>query len=570
MRISKLFGKTQREIPAEADTVSHQLLLRAGMIHQLVAGVYSYLPLGWKVLRKIENIIREEMGKAGGQELMLPVLQPLELWQETGRDLAFGKGLFTLSDRRERKLALGPTHEEVITQLVRSNVQSYRDLPLLLYQIQTKFRDEPRPRGGLIRVREFTMKDLYSFDTDEEGLDQSYNKMLQAYQNTYARCGIPTLLVEADSGAIGGKDSHEFMVIAEGGEDEIIYCDNCKYAANADKAESIKGKTEGEKPLPLEEVDTPGMATIEEVSNFLKVPQNCTLKAVFYIADGKLVFVVIRGDIGVNEVKLKNILHCSELRMATEAEVIEAGIVAGSASPIGISGIKIIADDSITSGANFIAGANKPDTHLRNVNYPRDFRVDLVADIAKASAGEGCPKCGGKLSSTHGIEVGHVFKLGTFLSEKLGAFFIDASGVSHPIVMGCYGIGLGRLLAAAVEQNHDNKGIIWPLAIAPYHIYLCPLYLENPQVATTAENLYTDLTAQDLEVLFDDRNESPGVKFNDADLLGIPIRVTISPRTLEKNSVEVKWRSEKESWLLPLEEAVTKLKWLVARGARVS
>jgi len=532
------------------------------MIRQVAAGVYSYLPLAWRALKKIENIIREEMDKAGGQELMLPALQPLELWQETGRDLAFGQGLFTLSDRRDRKLALGPTHEEVITELVRYNVQSYRDLPLLLYQIQTKFRDEPRPRAGLIRVREFTMKDLYSFDTDEEGLNQSYSKMLQAYHNIYARCGLPALLVEADSGAIGGKESHEFTLITESGEDEIIQCPDCQYVANADKAQSIKDKIEGGEPLPLEEVETPGMATIEEVSRFLKMPQNRTLKAVFYVVDSKLIFVVIRGDLEVNEVKLKNALDCTELRMATEAEVIEAGIVAGAASPIGISGFKVIADDSITTATNLIAGANKPDTHLKNVNYPRDFRVDLMTDIARARAGDGCPKCGGKLLSSHGIEVGHTFKLGTFISQKLGASFIDANGVSHPIVMGSYGIGLGRLLAAAIEQNHDDKGIIWPLAIAPYHIYLCSLYLENPQVVTMVENLYADLTSQGLEVLFDDRDESPGVKFNDADLLGIPVRVTISPRTLETNSVEIKQRSEKESELVPLEEAVNRLKEL--------
>ena len=566
MRISKLFGKTQREVPAEADTISHQLLLKAGMIHQVAAGVYSYLPLAWRVFKKIENIIRDEMDKAGGQELMMPALQPLELWQETGRDLAFGKSLFTFSDRRERKLALGPTHEEVIAKMASYNVRSYRDLPLLVYHIQTKFRDEPRPRAGLLRVREFTMKDLYSLDADEEGLDQSYNKMLHAYQNIYARCELPALLVEADSGAIGGKDSHEFMVITESGEDEVIYCPDCKYAANTDKAQSIKSKVESGELLPIEEVETPGMATIEQVSSFLKVPQNHTLKAVFYIADGKLIFAVIRGDIEVNEVKLKNALGCIELRLATEAEVVEAGIVAGSASPIGITGIKIIADDSITSGANFVAGANKPDTHFRNVNYPRDFRVDLVADIALARTGEGCPKCGGKLLSAHGIEVGHIFKLGTFISQKLGALFVDPNGVSHPIVMGSYGIGLGRLLATAIEYSHDDKGIIWPLSIAPYHIYLCPLYLENPQVAVTVESLYADLEAQGLEVLFDDRKESPGVKFNDADLLGIPIRVTISPRTLETNSAEIKRRSEKASRLLPLEEITAKLKELISEG----
>jgi prolyl-tRNA synthetase len=564
MRISKLFGKTQKETPAEAETVSHQLLLRAGMIHQVAAGIYSYLPLGWRVLKKIEDIIRDEMDKAGGQELMMPVLQPLELWQKTGRDQAFGKGLFTLCDRRERNLCLGPTHEEVITELVSHNVQSYRDLPLLLYQIQTKFRDEPRPRAGLIRVREFTMKDLYSFDIDEEGLNQSYAKMLQAYKNIYDRCGLPSRLVEADSGAIGGKESHEFMVITEGGEDEIIYCDNCQYAANAEKAESIKSKIKTGKPLPREEVATPGASTIEQVADFLKIPKSHTLKAVFYIADGKLVFVVIRGDIEVNEVKLKNALGCFDLRLATEAEVIQAGIVAGAASPIGVKGIKVIADDSITSGANFVAGANKPETHLKNVNYPRDFKADLVTDIAQARAGEGCPRCGDKLLSTRGIEVGHVFKLGTFLSEKLGALFLDANGVSHPIIMGCYGIGLDRLLAAAIEQNHDDKGIIWPLSIAPYHIYLCPLRPENPEVVTAAEKVYNDLETQGLEVLFDDRNESPGVKFNDADLLGIPIRVTISPRTLEKNGAEIKRRSEKEAELVPLDEIVARLQEMVS------
>ena len=564
MRLSKLFGKTQREIPAEAETASHQLLLRAGMIAQVAAGIYSYLPLAWRVFKKIENIIREEMDNAGGQELMMPVLQPLELWQETGRDQAFGKGLFTLRDRRDRNLCLGPTHEEIITKLVSQYVRSYRDLPLLLYQIQTKFRDEPRPRAGLIRVREFTMKDLYSFDTDEEGLAQSYNQMLKAYQNIYARCGLPTLLVEADSGAIGGKDSHEFMLVTETGEDEVIYCPDCQYSANAEKAQSTKGKAPDEKPMPLEEVKTPGAATIEEVSRFLKIAPSHTLKAVFYIADGELVFVVIRGDLEVNEIKLKNALKCYELRLATEAEVTGAGIVAGAASPVGLRNIKVVADDSVTLGANLVAGANKAETHLRNVNYPRDFAANIVADIAKARAGEGCPRCRGKLLSAHGIEVGHIFKLGTFLSEKLGASFTDPNGDSHPIIMGCYGIGLGRLLAAAIEQNHDDKGIIWPPSIAPYHLYLCPLYFDNPEVAATAERLYTELAQAGWEVLFDDRMESPGVKFNDADLLGIPVRVTVSPRTLEKGSVELKRRAEKKAEVVPLANLEARLKELTA------
>jgi prolyl-tRNA synthetase len=565
MRITQLFGKTQREIPADADTISHQLLVRAGMISQVAAGVYSYLPLGWRVLRKIEAIVRDEMDKAGGQELSMPVLQPLELWQQTGRDHAFGESLFIVTDRKQRKLALGPTHEEVITTLVSRNVKSYRDLPLLLYQIQTKLRDEPRPRGGLIRVREFIMKDLYSFDVDEAGLDVSYKKMVQAYKNIYQRCGLPTLFVEADSGAIGGKDSHEFMLIAEDGEDEVIYCKACQYAANAEKAEMVKGEVGGGDPLPLEEVHTPGATTIKKLADFLKIPENRTLKVVFYMADGQLVFVMIRGDLDVNEVKLKRVLKATDLRVARDDELSLAGIVAGYASPIGLRGVKIVADDSITTGTNFVAGGNKPDYHIKNVNYPRDFKADIIADIALAQAGMGCPNCKGKIFSMHGIEVGHVFKLGTFLSEKLGAYFIDEKGVSRPIIMGCYGIGFGRLLAAAVEQNHDDNGIIWPPQIAPYDVYLCPLYREGTKVAETAEKLYGELQSAGLEVLFDDRQESPGVKFNDADLLGIPVRVTVSARTLEKDSAEVKLRKEKQAEVVGLGEVIEKVKTLLKK-----
>jgi prolyl-tRNA synthetase len=567
MRVSGLFGKTQREIPAEADLVSHQLLLRAGMISQLAAGVYSYLPLAWRVLKKIENIIRDEMNKAGGQELNLPVLQPLEIWQQSGRDQVMGKTLFTLTDRRERPLILGPTHEEVLTQLVIRNVQSYRDLPKLLYQIQVKLRDEPRPRGGLIRVREFHMKDLYSFDVDEAGLDESYRKMLKAYKNIYDRCGLPSMVVEADSGAIGGKESHEFMLLSESGENEIIYCPTGDYAANAEKAEIVKDKIDGGQPLPLEEVATPGMASIEDVSGFLGIACSHTLKAVFYIADSEFVFVVIRGDLEVNDIKLQNALHCYELRMATEEEVIEAGIVPGSASPVGITGIRIVADDSVPSTANLVGGANKPDTHIRNVNYGRDFTADIVTDITLAKAGDTCPRCSAKLESTRGIEVGHIFKLGTLYSDKLGAYYVDESGESHPIVMGCYGIGLGRLMAAAIELNHDDKGIIWPLPIAPYQVYLCPLYREDTDVSEVVEKLYAELENEGIEVLFDDRQESPGVKFNDADLLGIPIRVTVSPRTLEKASIEIKLRPKKDSELVPLVEAAARVKKIIEEAS---
>ncbi|MGD0353426.1 MAG: proline--tRNA ligase [Dehalococcoidia bacterium] len=567
MRFSNLFGKTLKEIPSEADTASHQLLLRAGMIQQVAAGVYSYLPLGWRVLKKIEQIIREEMDKAGGQELMLPSLQPFELWEKSGRYTAFGKTLFTITDRREHTLVLGPTHEEVITDLVAHFVQSYRDLPLLLYQIQNKFRDEPRPRGGLLRVREFIMKDLYSFHTDEADLDRTYQEMIQAYKNVYSRCGLPASIVEADSGAIGGKESHEFMLIAETGEDGIIHCVNCDYAANLEKAQSEKTKFEMKTALPVEEISTPNIKTIEEVANFVGVAPHQTLKAVFYSADGELVFVVIRGDMEVNETKLRNLLKSSELRLATEAEVSTAGLVAGAASPVGLKGIKIIADDSITLGSNFVAGANKPDTHLKNVNYPRDFEVSIIADISTARPEDGCPKCSGKLFSSLGIEVGHVFKLGTFLSEKLGASFLDQNGVSRPIIMGTYGIGLGRLLAAAIEQNHDDKGIIWPLSIAPYQVYLCPLRLENPDVAEAAEKVYQDLTNRNIEVLYDDRDDSPGVKFNDADLLGIPLRLTISPRTLQSQSIELKWRKEKQAELVPLEAIALKIDKLIREAS---
>jgi prolyl-tRNA synthetase len=568
VRFSKFFGKTLRQAPAEAESVSHQLLLRAGMIAQEAAGIYSYLPMGWRVLKKIENVIREEMDNAGGQELMLPVLQPFELWQQSGRNVSFGKSLFTLTDRKEHTLALGPTHEEVITDLVHRYVQSYRELPLLLYQIQVKLRDEPRPRGGLLRVREFIMKDLYSFDADEAGLDKSYQSMCQAYTNIYARLGLPTMIVEADSGAIGGKDSHEFMVITETGEDEVIYCSNCGYAANAEKAQSAKTRGDAETPLPLEEIATPEAETIDEVAEFVGVPTNQTLKAVFYFADGEFIFVAIRGDLEVNEMKLRNSLKCPELRLATEGEVNEAGIVAGFASPIGVKGVKVVADDSITLGSNFIVGANKPGYHFRNANYPRDFQVDLIADIALAQPGDSCSKCGGELSSARGIEVGHVFKLGTFISERFGASFLDTDGTSRPIVMGCYGIGLGRLLAAIVEQSYDDKGIIWPLSVAPYQVYLCPLSLEKAAVLPTAEKIYQELQKEGIEVLFDDRDDSPGVKFNDADLLGIPLRLTLSPRTLQSQSVEAKWRTEKEAQLLPLENLGVRVKKLLDEALR--
>jgi len=563
MRFSRLLGRTLKEAPSDADTASHRYLVRSGMIQQVAAGVYSYMPMGWRALRKIENIIRDEMDKAGGQELNMPSLQPIELWEKSGRLPSFDKTLFTVKDRKDHVLAMGPTHEEVVTDLVRRAVQSYRDLPQLPYQIQNKFRDEPRPRGGLLRVREFIMKDLYSFDADEAGLDENYKKMVQAYKNIFARCGLPAIMVEADSGAIGGKASHEFMLITDSGEDEIIYCANCEYAANAEKAISVKVPGKKEKELPMEEVATPGMKTIEDVAGFLGVKASQTLKSIFYTADGELIFVVIRGDLEVMEIKLKTLLKCNDLHIATEAETQAAGLVAGYASAVNLKGVKIVADDSITLDTNLVAGANKHDAHLKNVNYPRDFKVDVMADIARARKGDACTRCGKELSTERGIEVGHVFKLGTFLSEKLGAFFLDKDGVNKPCIMGCYGIGVGRLLAAAVEQNNDDKGIIWPVPIAPYQVYLCALKIEDTNVMQAAEKLYNELTAAGIEVLFDDREESPGVKFNDADLIGIPLRIVISARTLKNNGVELKWRKETQAQNLPLEGLTDAVKAMI-------
>ncbi len=566
MRFSRLFSRTLKEKPSEADSVSHQLLLRASMIQQVATGIYSYLPLGLRVLKKIEHIIREEMDKVGGQELMMPSLQPFELWEQSGRYPSFGKTLFTIIDRKNHKLVLGPTHEEVITELVRRFVQSYRDLPLLLYQIQNKFRDEPRSRGGLLRVREFLMKDLYSFHVDDNSLDKTYHEIIQAYTNIYGRCGLPSAVVEADSGAIGGKESHEFMLIAETGEDEIIHCSECGYAANVEKAQITKVNMENEKPLPIEEIATPNIKTIEDVASFVCVPTIKTLKAVFYSADGRIVFAAIRGDLDINETKLRNLLKVTDLRLATDSEVTKVGLIAGWASPIGIKSAQIIADDSVLLGSNFVAGANKPDTHLKNVNCPRDVKADMIADIAIARPGDQCPQCKAILISKHGIEVGHVFKLGTFISEKLGANYLDQDGAIRPIIMGCYGIGLGRLLAAAVEQNHDDKGIIWPIAIAPYHIHLCPLQMDNIDVSETAERLYKEINEAGIEVLFDDRSESPGVKLNDADLLGIPLRIIVSPRTLQSKDAEVKWRDQKKPVLFQIDGLLSEIKRLLSQN----
>ncbi len=561
MRISKLITNTLRTEPAEVETPSHRFMVKAGMVQQVASGIYTYLPLAWRALRKIENIIRQEMDSAGGQEIRMPVLQPIELWDQSGRSAAFGDNLFTLTDRRGRKMVMAPTHEEVVSQVAKAHVHSYRDLPAIVYQIQTKFRDEPRPRGGLIRVREFDMKDAYSLDADEDGMEASYQTMARAYRNIYQRCGLPAIMVEADSGAIGGKDSHEFILPAESGEDTIINCPQCGYAANLEKAQSIKPPGNLQPLLPLEDVSTPGVKTIADLAQFLEVPTIQTLKAVFYSADDNVVLVTIRGDLEVNEVKLKNHLNANQLRLATEAEVLAAGLVAGSASPVGLNGIRKIADASIQLGANFVAGANKRDTHLRNANYPRDFTVDALVDIAQAEPGQQCPNCDGTLEAIRGIEVGHIFKLGNFFSRSIGVEYLDQNGHQEFVLMGCYGIGVGRLLAAAIEQNHDEKGIIFPTPIAPYQVHLVGLNLANQDVASACDDLYRQLWDSGLECLYDDRDgESAGVKFNDADLLGLPVRLVVSPRTLKASSVEFKLRSAPESSIIPMQQAISHVK----------
>jgi prolyl-tRNA synthetase len=544
MRYTQAFVKTLRDAPGEAETVSHRLLLRAGMVQQLAAGIFNYMPLGWRSISKIKGIIKEEMDAAGALEVNMPVVQPRELWEESGRADTFIPPLATFIDRRERKMVLAPTHEEAVTTMARAGLSSYRDLPFTLYQIQTKFRDEPRPRAGLLRVREFEMKDAYSFDADQAGLDRSFQAMVDAYRRIFARCGLRVVMVDADSGAIGGKDSNEFILLAESGEDTVLLCDKCGYAANVEKAQFKKPASPPEPPLPVEKFATPGVKTIDQLATFAGVPASKTIKAVFYTAGDEVIVVCIRGDLAVNEIKLRNVLGGADLRISTPDEVARAGLVAGSASAVGQSFRRIVADDSLRLGNNLIAGANEEGFHLRNVNFPRDFEADVVADIATAKDGDRCPVCDGRLRAHRGIEVGHVFKLGSVYSERMNARFSDEAGQEKPALMGCYGIGVGRLLGAAIEANHDDKGMVLPRAIAPFEVYLAALNVEDAAVRAASESLYAELQRAGIEVLFDDRDEAPGVKFNDADLLGIPLRLVVSKRTVASAAVEFKRRTD--------------------------
>ena len=546
MRTSKLYAPTLRQTPAEAEVPSHQLMLRAGFIRKVAGGVYTYLPLAWRTLRKIEQIIREEIEAKDGQELALPIVQPAELWKETGRWAVFGEEMFRLVDRHNREFCLGPTHEEIITDLVRNEVRSYKQLPLLLYQIQNKYRDEIRPRFGLMRGREFIMKDGYSFDKDEAGLDKSYKDMYEAYSKIFSRCGLTFRPVEADGGAIGNATTHEFTVLAETGESDIVYCEKCDYAANAEKSELKVIVAPEEEALPLEKVHTPNAKTIEEVAKFLDTPIEKTIKAVvFQNEKEQVICALVRGDHEVNDVKLQNITGAISLTMAEDSAISKVGGVAGFMSPIGLGKDAIVvADATVMEMHNAVCGANEQDYHYKNANPKRDFGDVIVADIRLIAEGDPCPHCGAPVKMTHGIEVGQVFKLGTKYSEALGATFLDENGKEKPLIMGCYGIGVSRTMAAAIEQFHDENGIIWPVAIAPFEVVIVPINAKDEAQMQVAEKLYADMKNAGIDVLLDDRKDRAGVKFKDADLIGYPVRITVSPKLLDENEVEIKVRKD--------------------------
>jgi prolyl-tRNA synthetase len=566
MRYSEMFLPTVREMPSDAEVISHQLMVRSGMIRKLASGIYSYLPLGYRVIRKLEQIIREEMDRAGAQEVFMPVVQPAELWQESGRWVHYGKELLRFHDRHDHEYCLGPTHEEVITSLVRNDIKTYRQLPRNLYQIQTKFRDEVRPRFGVMRCREFGMKDAYSFDVDEEGAEKSYAKMFDAYNNIFRRCGLKFRPVEADSGSIGGKYSHEFMVMADSGEDAIAFCQNCSYAANLEKAEvpSPLIKKIGEKEwLPLEEVLTPNARSIEEVSEFLKIEPQNIVKTMIFCGDGKPYAVLIRGDKDINEIKVKNYLNVVELELASDEMIKEVtGAPRGFAGPVKIK-IPVLMDYSVMGMVNFVTGANNEDAHFKNVNIGRDFKAEAFADFRVVTENDECPRCGGNLKLARGIEVGHVFKLGTKYSKAMKAVYLDKDGQEKVMIMGCYGIGIGRTVAAAIEQNYDDNGIIWPMPLAPYQVIVTPVNVNEASLAETAEHLYKALTTAGVDVILDDRNERAGVKFKDADLIGIPLRITVGHKDLAKGRVELKIRRTGEIKPCALENIVKQISDIV-------
>lgn len=568
MKMSKLFVQTLREFPADAEVMSHKLLVRAGYIRKLSSGIYNYLPLMWKVLKKVENIVREEMDAAGAQELLMPFVQPQELWEESGRWDVYGKELMRLKDRHERGMCLGPTHEEIITAIGRDGIKSYKQMPMNLYQIQSKFRDEIRPRFGLLRGREFIMKDAYSFDVDEAGLDKEYENMERAYKKIFERCGLETKMVQSDSGAIGGSVSHEFMVIinTDAGENDVFYCEKCDYAANSDHAVSNlpEAVTDGKFEKP-EVINTPNTKTIEELVEFLKVPSTVILKTLVYVADNKMVLVLIRADKIVEETKLKNALGANDVRIASEAEIKELmkekgfDAEAGFIGPVGITGVRIIADETVKNLKNFVVGCNQTDKHRVGANFGEEIpeRKEFF-DIKLVEKGDFCVQCGSSLNIAQGIEVGNIFKIGTKYSKPMKANFTDESGKEKPFVMGCYGIGISRTAAAAVERHHDEFGIKWPLALAPYAVTVIPVNVKDEKQMQVAEEIYNKLKEANVEVLIDDRDERAGVKFKDADLIGIPYRITVG-KTIEQGLVEFKVRENGEMTTIKPEEAVNNI-----------
>jgi prolyl-tRNA synthetase len=638
MRMSRLFSQTLREAPADTDVVSHQLLLRAGFVRPLAAGIFSSLPLAKRSLRKIEDIVREEMDAIGGQEITMPVVHPADIWQETGRWYQIGSEMGRFKDRAGRDMALGMTHEEVIGDLVRKEIRSYRQLPALLYQLQTKFRDEPRPRAGLIRVREFTMKDSYSLDADWDGLDAQYRAHYSAYFRIYSRCGLPTIAVKSDTGMMGGKLAHEFMYLTPIGEDTLLVCDSCGYSANREVARFKKPNALIEEALPMQKVETPGTTTIESLAKFLNIPESKTAKAVFMVATikkldaelppaiaqyvrtnhqllignptaehawkeigspqplpqertmnlkgrslvngdpatielnsiqlrdvynsisepdsyvDKFILAIVRGDMEVNETKLANAVKAKAMRPAREDEILAVGAVPGYGSAVGVKNALVVIDDIIPNSGGLVAGANEAGFHLLNVFHMRDYKADVVADIVAAREGDACPNCGNPLRTVRGVEVGNIFKLGTRYSDALGCTFQDAEGQSRPVIMGSYGIGIGRLLACVAEEHHDDKGLIWPISVAPYQVHL--VLINDPAATEAADAIYDGLKRDGIEVLYDDREERAGVKFNDADLIGVPLRLTVSKKSLEKGGVELKRRSGGEAVIVPIEEIV--------------
>ena len=565
MLATKLYAPTLREVPSDADVVSQQLMLRAGFMRKTANGLYSFLPLGWRSIKKIEAIVREEMDRASAQEIMMPILQPAEIWKESGRWKAYGAEMMRINDRHDNEFCLGPTHEEMITTLVKNEINSYRQLPVNLYQIQSKFRDERRPRYGLMRSREFIMKDAYSFDVDEAGLEESYKSMYDAYTRIFNRCGLTFRPVEADSGAIGGSGTHEFMAIAEAGEADIVYCTKCDYAANIEIGKPGIIKQDEEALQELSVVDTPNASTIEAVAEMLNLPLHKTIKAVVFSIDGKVVLAIVRGDHEVNEVAVQHaVLGSVEPEMATSEELEKVGLTAGFISPVGLQQtdeFAIVVDESVMETYNVCGGANKKDAHYVNINPKRDFNVAdiIVAPIRLITKDDVCPKCGGALEHAKGIEVGQVFKLGTKYSEALQATFLDQNGRPNPMIMGCYGIGVSRTLAAAIEQYHDENGIIWPRPIAPFEAVIVPINAKDEALMSTSHTIYTALKDAGVDVLLDDRKDRAGVKFKDADLIGYPLRITVSKNTLENNEVEIQIRKSGEALPCAIDSVATKV-----------